>query len=764
MGMELELTPEKVANLTPIFDFAQLQRDFQKNPEELELLWTHVEDLAALHLNEADISKNYLRNSPAALDQLPPTLRQQLTAGLKLEKRILTEKNSLVDATGKKLEQQTSAVLNAEKPKLTAAPRLILPGEENNPAPKAKAPVDESLLQKSGSFEVPNHYDWETLYQRWEALPRETRYGAMKWDLLGPQEKSMLALVGNGYLRLRPDLPEKDQALFSRLAWERDHGTLEFTHREPVTDVQTFLSDLRQLAARAGVEREVFDPESTRMRQLGQDGKVLSSSRPWGSMHYHVSLPDRNYQELVAKLNENLLVRRLELGITNDLGGNRRYGYMANIKDRGLLRLFEPNHFEVRAHYEPLEKELARVLTATFAGRQEGLAQVTADTAQRLDEKMLLQLSRSSHEKTFLDLFEQIPDFEKKLFADLKNPGPNRPAAAALLMKVVNPTNATHRRSLEKGLEEIARQPLELAEFAKIHTDIFYEIKNQPELRKMMLIRLAQSLPQLPENLTGPAFAAVANRYNWPEESPVKEVREPILAFFTKAVDEGKNLPAKASFDFLRSFPVDEKTLTKLVTHSLAEPGEHRSATIFFLKEKSEKDPGIFQRFSRPLLGLPAAASNATVEERTRSYLLSESSEHRVVSEKVLKGLPNVGAETRAEIARALEASGAQNEDLIYAAYRHSEKDANLRTRSIQSLLRLLEEEPFRGLQLGHGLNATDEALALALEKRAKQIEKKTPSESRQLKLLADKIRANRKPATASSGCGAGYAALATKP
>lgn len=453
MGMEMELMPEKVANFMPLFDFDILQNHIQAiTPDATAKFLQHTETFfEALYPGEGGLTKNYLRDNPKALDSLPADLRAELTEGLSLQRRVITEKTQLLGADGNALGRGAEPLFKPKsaEPALEK-PKLLLPSDVFK-TEAAPAPPKNELMQKKGALEVPSRFDWDVLYARWEKLPEARRASAVRLELLAPKEKAVIFRVASDLsyhvlktrdvpLPLKKGVSEKDRALFSRLEWEPDGDALEFRHKKPVSSPQEFLDDVRYLAKRAGVEREIFDPESARMASFARDagGDFVKKGRQWGSFHYHYSL-DKNLEGFADALNVNMLVRRMKLGVTSDFNPNASFRFFSDFRRKGLMRLHSTNRIEMRTHHEPLEEELSRQLSLVFTENGEVAAHKVAEqTKNLLNDEMVVKLALSENASAL----KGIPYPYEKLESRLEKEG-RRESAVAVRMAVGHPPGSS---------------------------------------------------------------------------------------------------------------------------------------------------------------------------------------------------------------------------------------------------------------------------------------------------------------------------------
>ncbi len=361
-GMEVELTIQHLANLTDFFDFDDLQKTRNgKLPDGMD----------------AKLLDDYLRN-PAALADLSPEIRKQLSQGLRLESLL---------------------VRAPEAPKL----KLILPGDSSHPRmqpviPKSEVPapiIQLGRTKEQNGILVPQNQDWETFHSRWNQLSRDERLKHVKWKHLAPKQRAQLIFrVSKEYtpmthldeiVRLRTDLPENVKSLFEKLVWFRDQDAVEFIHKIPVRSVRELRNDLLQLGRLAGVEAKILDFENSRIEGM--------------SFHYHLSVPHANYSKNVARrLNDLMMLRRVELGIVSDLRneGENHFVYDDNIDYKGLLRLHGRNRIEIRSHPMKLDDELRYVAEVMSLPETEALERLERDTRLILDnEDVLNRISKN---------------------------------------------------------------------------------------------------------------------------------------------------------------------------------------------------------------------------------------------------------------------------------------------------------------------------------------------------------------------------------
>lgn len=379
IGMEMELSIKPFAAISGYFDFESLQ------------------DKMGSYINSKlpdDYFDTYLRDSPGALAELPENIRHSLTEGLELQSSVIQKTQPLVTSDGKYLASQPKIILPGAPQQPITPQRLILPG---NSTPQPLAPATEAKL------ELPKTTAWNTLNARWKALDPSLKKSLVKWERLSPLHKSELALVyALGKVEIKKDLPPAEKRLFDRLYWSKDgNGVLEFRHREDliVTDPQEFLRDAKDLATRAGVERKIFNPGDSRINTA--------------SFHYHISLKGGIPKEVGIALNDLSLIRRLNVGILNDLTGEGEYLYYPSATDKGHVRIYDDTRLEFRTHIIPLEEELAFNLRALGQNKDQAIELIHSEIRHLMSDYVVDKIS--GIDSRYLPYFSKFMSPEQKL-------------------------------------------------------------------------------------------------------------------------------------------------------------------------------------------------------------------------------------------------------------------------------------------------------------------------------------------------------------
>ncbi len=356
IAMELELSPEAFSKLAGYFDYERLQAESGAS------LVKRLPD---------DFFDDYLRDDPQALSDLPEVLRKTLTHGLTLESTIIQNASELDSQRG----------------------------------------LSARAIQKQGDLWVPKHVAWQKLYDRWNALDPSVKKSVVHWESLSPRKKATLAIqYAFGNLHPKASLPPEEKRLFERLFWGLDRKALEFRHRENlyVDSPSEFFHDVRLLAQRAGVERKILHPEEFYENLQNLTARAGLSQVPrsgTAGLHFHISVKGRDLTEFGNALNRLALVRRVHLGILNDLLGSGDYLYDPSARDKGLVRMIGKDRLEIRDHRIALQDELRFILKGLSLESKESIELVDAEIKKLMSNEVVDRIAkyRSSY----------LPDFEK---------------------------------------------------------------------------------------------------------------------------------------------------------------------------------------------------------------------------------------------------------------------------------------------------------------------------------------------------------------
>lgn len=374
-GMEVEITPEHLAKIMPFYDFSALQKEKGKN-------------FAA----SPEFYDDYLRDNPKALSSLPEALRAKLTEGLRLESLVQKETKPL-ELPAQKLEVKKPAFQLIQPGAETAQrPALILPGAK--PAGK----VDKFHTSTDGLIK-PARLDWETLYERWRALPAKEKAQAVNWELLSPFHKAkiaheleeMLGAKSGPVLKLKANAPE----LLKKLYWHQELDAIEFKHASPVNEPQSLYRDIVEFGKLTGVSSKLENAPESRLRGV--------------SLHYHLSLPGRDLTQIATRLNDLTLLKRVDQGVINDLTADGVFVYTTDIRNRGLVRLAEPNRIEMRVHPEKLAEELPFLAKALALPEEDALKMLDGEIEKLLRKKTVTDLIQKYRPKLFHRWEEKVP-------------------------------------------------------------------------------------------------------------------------------------------------------------------------------------------------------------------------------------------------------------------------------------------------------------------------------------------------------------------
>ncbi|MDR3608786.1 MAG: hypothetical protein P4M08_15585 [Oligoflexia bacterium] len=386
IGMEIELVPASLANVSGYFDFARLQAEEGREIDKI------LPD---------DFFDDYLRDDPQALSTLPQALRQSLTQGLKLESAVIREQSPPVQP----MQARPQSLLGADGKPLGTQPKLILPESAAPPVAAQKLILPETTpeaFHQQGTLVVSNSSSWQTLHSRWKALPASAKQSAVRWERLSPLKKAELAIhYAKGGIHVKQDLPPEEAKLFRRLSWSRDGDALEFRHEKnlKVSDSAAFYRDVLTLAARAGVDRKILNPSDSRLKTA--------------SFHYHISVAGKDLTRQGLALNRLELVRRVNRGILNDLDGAGDFLYNPTAKSKGLVRIYDAHRLEFRAHSVPLAEELNFNLRVLKANEEEGLRLVDSEIKSQMSDYVVDKIAE--HRAEYLADFEPYITAQQRL-------------------------------------------------------------------------------------------------------------------------------------------------------------------------------------------------------------------------------------------------------------------------------------------------------------------------------------------------------------
>ncbi len=357
-------------------------------------------------------------DEPDNLAALPEELRAQLIAGiesdLKASHLVLPPEKKILAADGTPA-RPASTTMN-----LSQAP-------------------SQSPTEIVGSARGRTQLAWETLRERWRALPFDTKRKAVRLSHIDPLSKALIASkdYGDAHLTLRTEGPSPILEVLKGMEFEPLTQAVEIKDKGTNSWPEEFIRDLKIFGEAAGITNYLQDP-------LGHhDGEA--------SYHIHISTwdPTRDLTSVLKGMNYLYLLRFLKMGEGESMF-NGSYGFKNSLASRGILRQITRNHFEIRTHLSSPEKELAEVLRWLSLPEVEALKEIYEEAKTLLQEKksspeILLQHPQgviaafsilSEGEKAGVDLFE----LEKFLVKNL-------PSTAQLF---INPNSLEHLITLRE--------------------------------------------------------------------------------------------------------------------------------------------------------------------------------------------------------------------------------------------------------------------------------------------------------------------------
>lgn len=309
-----------------------------------------------------------------AVRRRAPAVYALLVEGVEAD---LHTKSIDVDTRPVKIEMPTSATLLGPDGNpfgdFSVITGPVTPKAATSPSEANRANVilsPQGAPMKSSAREVA----WAKVRERWRGLTAPFKRGAVDADHLDPVTKAAVGSSFSDFL-----IPGREMA---QLNFGPTQGGLELRDSNDVRYHQprVFLEHLHDLGVKAGVTNYLEDP-------LGHhDGEA--------SYHIHISTVDasRDLRPVVAAMNQLYLLRFLDAGEKESMFSRDGFGYRNDLKQRGLVRMYEPNHFEIRTHLTSPKKELAEVLGWLAAPEAETLTKIQAEIDRRLSVENLQEL------------------------------------------------------------------------------------------------------------------------------------------------------------------------------------------------------------------------------------------------------------------------------------------------------------------------------------------------------------------------------------
>ncbi len=264
--------------------------------------------------------------------------------------------------------------------------------------------LQAKLLEKL----VP-YFDWNKV----EADLRNLRVATnVEWDRFRPlaqQSRAVLAEMAidvahdrgsekPNYPPLKANLPRNVAAMMKELKWHHDSEKMEFSHLVPFDSAEAYLKSLRRFTAAVGIDKKLDAPNDRRRREL--------------SYHVHLSRTDESsLTEALAAYNRLMIVRLAKAGTAEELfDGTRVSEYSEQLFERGLVRAFGHDHFEVRRHVDGPEAELNELQELFSLPEKEAIAKMEAMTRELITPAMATKLVRLRPSSALSILRRTAPD------------------------------------------------------------------------------------------------------------------------------------------------------------------------------------------------------------------------------------------------------------------------------------------------------------------------------------------------------------------
>ncbi|MGZ3711433.1 MAG: hypothetical protein ACXVBE_06735, partial [Bdellovibrionota bacterium] len=203
VGFDMEFSARSLRWLVPYYDLDYLEQQIASGGQREKLL-------------KPEILEDYVLNRKA-FAELPLALRQKLSAGLDLEKKVnflRDEKMSLVDADGKAPLSDKKIIMPNDASGLKTSPGALLLPEKPTFRPNQNLEKSNSLIKQEG---ISLQSDWQLLNSRWNNLPLAEKQAAVKVANLDHGKIADLILdldvpkkdpvTMKKYLRARADAP-----------------------------------------------------------------------------------------------------------------------------------------------------------------------------------------------------------------------------------------------------------------------------------------------------------------------------------------------------------------------------------------------------------------------------------------------------------------------------------------------------------------------------------------------------------------------------
>jgi hypothetical protein len=387
IGQEVEVTSRQFPLLAEWVDWDTLETFLNTNESKSGKLpwWAGSEKNQALEeLTRDYLDKRVVEAMQSSTDAEARALIASLTHGLRLTDELLeTKRTRLVDADGTDLTGRRESTFEPEKvqpsngllgpdgkplkggatTKITAESQngLILPDSDKDPLP---------------SLSATKRNDWIPLNERWNSLPLEQRLRIIDVRLLdGKKQGQLLPSLASEALRSKQTREYltansefqvgRNNISFGRffksdklkalapLTFTASSELFEFRNYAPSENALVVLEQLAQIATATNVGYVLANPMKASRRDAGYH------------LHFSVNKEDRpeSLEPIVRAWNHMILFKMLDAGVINNFDSSYT-SYRSDLGTRGMVRLIDSHHAELREHFTDPASEVAQFMEA----------------------------------------------------------------------------------------------------------------------------------------------------------------------------------------------------------------------------------------------------------------------------------------------------------------------------------------------------------------------------------------------------------------
>jgi len=335
----------------------RLAKEMELKVSRLQYLMRYFRlDWSAIYSFPNSVLDEYL-DEPSNLDFLKEDLRKSLTHGLE---------NDLA-APQIDVEDSKPVLLGPDGQPFGDGKIIVANKSDSSVKQKEPSPASKQLVSPAGTpiKASGRNAAWKTVRERWAKLPSEVKMAHANPNRFSAVVRAAVALTNSRLLLPGPQTED--------LNFHYTNGGLEFKDSDKTNSYspREFLDGLADFGRKSGITNYLEDP-------LGHhDGEA--------SYHIHIStLEPRNLHAIVSAMNELYLLRFVAAGEGASILSPGGFGYSADIKDKGIVRLLKSNHFEIRTHVTSAETELREVLGWLSSSEEEALKSIYGETERLL--------------------------------------------------------------------------------------------------------------------------------------------------------------------------------------------------------------------------------------------------------------------------------------------------------------------------------------------------------------------------------------------